>query len=130
MHIINICFIICHFCDLSILVLSIMGLTFVLLVETSDTLYGLEIIPVCDIITGLKIFTESDISPNVAFHKAYTTDVAYLQGTLTPLDTCSRPIWNLHMFYLLRPFPNLSLFSWTMLFKHSSVLYRFCHWQL
>ena len=43
------------------LVLSLLGLAFVLLVETSDTLYRLDNIPVCDIITGLNIFTEFDI---------------------------------------------------------------------
>ena len=31
------------------------------------------------------------------------TGVACRQGTLTPPDTWSRPIWDLHMFYLLRP---------------------------
>ena len=50
------------------------------------------------------------------------------QETLTPLDTYSRPIWNLHMFFLLRqiPFPNVSLYFWTMHFEHPSVLSRFC----
>ena len=43
------------------LVLSLLGLAFVLLVETSDALYRLDILPVCDIITGLNI-TVSDIS--------------------------------------------------------------------
>ena len=45
------------------LVLSLFGtcINFVLLVETSDTLYRFDITPVCDIITGLNIFTESDI---------------------------------------------------------------------
>ena len=38
---------------------------------------------------------------------------------------------DLHMFYMLRPvfFPNLSLFFRTMLFKHLSVLSRFCSMQ-
>ena len=44
-----------------------------------------------------------------------------------PQDTCSCPIWDLHMFYLLRPIfsPNLSLFFRTMLFERPSVLSRF-----
>ena len=47
--------------------------------------------------------------------------VAWTQGTLTPPDTWSRPIWDLHTFYLLRPihFPKVSLFFRTMLVEHS-----------
>ena len=43
------------------------------------------------------------------FHKTFETDVACWQETLTPPDTWSRPIWDLHMFYmyLFRPFLNL-----------------------
>ena len=50
------------------------------------------------------------------------------RGTLTPLDTWSRPIWDLHMFYMLRPilFPYLSLFFRTTHFQHPSELSRFC----
>ena len=51
------------------------------------------IIIFCDIITGLNIITESDISPNIGFHRASTTGVACQQGTLTPPDTWSRPFW-------------------------------------
>ena len=38
-------------------------------------------------------------------------------------------LWDLHMFYLLRPilFPNLSLFLRTMLFEYPSALTRFCY---
>ena len=44
------------------LVLCLLGLAFFLLVETSDTLYRLDIIPVCDINTGLNIL-------NLTFHE-------------------------------------------------------------
>ena len=92
-----------------------LGLAFVLLVETSYSLYRGDITPVCDIINGLDIITESDILPNIGFHGASRSamGVACRQGTLTPPDTWSRPILDLHMFYLLRKilFPNLSLFS-------------------
>ena len=62
------------------------------------------------------------------FHRTFATGVACWQGTLTLPDTWSRPIWDLHMFYLLRPilFSNLSLFFRTMNFEYPSVLSRFC----
>ena len=43
------------------------------------------------------------------FHRLFATGVACWQGTLTLPDTWSRPNWDLHIFYLLRPilFPNL-----------------------
>ena len=63
------------------------------------------------------------------FHITFVTGVACWQGTLTPPDTWSRPIWDLHMFYLLRPiiFPNLSWFFpdyslWTSLSTFSILL--------
>ena len=37
----------------------------------------------------------------ISFHRAFATGVACQQGTLTPPDTLS--LWDLHMFYLLRP---------------------------
>ena len=83
------------------LVLSLLGLAFVLLVENSDILYRLDIIPVCDIIPGLNIITESEISPNIGFHRESASAVACQQGTLTPPDTRSCPFWDLHLFYLL-----------------------------
>ena len=52
------------------LVLSLLGLAFVLFVETSDTLYRLDIIPDCDIFTALGIFSESDTSTYIGFHRA------------------------------------------------------------
>ena len=55
------------------------------LVETTDILYRLDIIPVCDIITGFNIFTESAISPN--FLRTSATGGACRQWTLTPPDT-------------------------------------------
>ena len=62
------------------------------------------------------------------FHRTFATGVACWKGTLTPPDTWSRPIWDLHMVYLLRRilFSNLSLFFRTMHFKCPSILYRFC----
>ena len=72
------------------LVLCLLGLAFVLLVETSDTLYRLNILPVCDIITRLNI-TEHDISRNIGLHRSSATGVACRQGTLTPPNTLSRP---------------------------------------
>ena len=73
------------------LVLPLCGLAFVLLVDTSDTMYRLDIIPVCDIITELDIFTEFDILPDIGFNRASATGVACRQRTLTPPDTWSRP---------------------------------------
>ena len=73
------------------LVLSFLGLAFVLLVETSDILYRLDITPVCDIIIGLNIITEFDILLKISFHRASATGMACQQGTLTPPDTWSRP---------------------------------------
>ena len=61
------------------------------------TQYILCLIPVCDMITGLDIDTEFYISPNIGFHRASATGLACRQGTLTPPDTWSRPILDLHM---------------------------------
>ena len=64
------------------------------------------------------------------FHRTFATGVAYRQGTLTILDTWSRPFGDLHMFYLWKQilFPNWSLFFRTiaMLFEYPSVLSRLC----
>ena len=64
--------------------------------------------PFCEI--GSKYCESAESSPNTSL---LATGVTCRQGTLTPPDTWSRSIWDLHMFYLLRPilFPNLSLFS-------------------
>ena len=63
------------------------------------------------------------------FHRTYATGVACWQGTLTPPDTRSCLIWDLFMFYLLRPilFSNLSLFFPTMNFEYPSVRSRFAY---
>ena len=62
------------------------------------------------------------------FHRTFSTVVACRKGAFTPMDTWSHPIWDLHVFYLLRPilFPNWSLLFRTMHFEHPSVLSRFC----
>ena len=60
--------------------------------ETSDTLYRLDITPVCDFIIGLNIFywIRHFISPNIGFHRASATGVdmptgdAYSSGHLVP----------------------------------------------
>ena len=92
------------------LVLSLLGLAFVLFVETSGTLYRLDIIPVCDI-TGIYIFIISDISPNIDFHRAPATGVACRQGMLTPPDTWSFPTLRLAYVLMSRPVsPELVLF--------------------
>ena len=78
------------------LILSLLGLAkFVLLVETSNTLYRLDIIPVCDIITGRNIFTESEF-PKYWFPKSICnrcgmrTGDAYSSGhlVLSHFGTC------------------------------------------
>ena len=110
------------------LVLSLLGLAFVLLVETSDTIYRLDIIPVCDIITGLNI-----IIKNLTFYQILVS-VEHLQrvwhanrGRLLLRTPGPVP---LELAYVLlvetNPFPNLSLFYRTMLFEFPSVLSRFC----
>ena len=69
-----------------------------------DTLIvGFNILSVCDIITGLNIFTESDILPNIGFHRAFATGVACRQGTLTPPDTWSCPTLGLACVLMSRP---------------------------
>ena len=83
------------------LVLSFSGLAFVRLVETSVTLYRLDIIPV--FITEHDIFTESDILPDIGFHRASATGVACRQGTLTPPDTWSCPTLGLACVLMSRP---------------------------
>ena len=59
------------------------------------------------------------------FHRTSATGVACRHGSLTPPDTLSRPIWNLHMFNLLRKILFLILviiFSDYMHIEHSLVL--------
>ena len=101
-------------------------LQFVLLVETSDTLNRLDIIPVCDIITGL------DILLNLTFHQILVS-IKHLQrvwhanrGRLL-LRTPGPVPFGLAYVLLVEtnPFPNLSLFYRTMLLEYPSVLSRF-----
>ena len=107
-------------------------LVFVLLVETSGTLYRLDIIPVFDIITRLNIFIQ-----NLTFYQILVS-VEHLQrmwhtnrGRL--LLRIPGPV-PLRLAYVLlvetNPFPNLSLFYRTMLFEYPSVLSRFCFFPL
>ena len=63
-----------------------------------------------DIIMGLHIFSEYDMSPNIGVHRASSTGVECQQGTLTPPDTWSSPIWDLHNYVLhveTNPFPEI-----------------------
>ena len=53
--------------------------------------------PYHDLITELDIYRIS-----MGFHRAFTKDVTCQQKTVTPPDTCSRPIYELYVFYLLR----------------------------
>ena len=77
---------------------------------------------------NITILTKVTLPNWKGFNWIYATGLACQQGTLTPPDTWFRPIWDLHIFYLLRPilFPNLSLFVRTMHFKHPSVLSPLC----
>ena len=78
------------------LVLSSLGLAFVLLVETSDTFYRLDIIPVCGIFTGLNIL--------LTFHQIVVS-IGHLQrvwhadrGRLLLRTPGPVPLWDLHVF--------------------------------
>ena len=103
------------------LVLSLCGLALHLLVETSDTLYRLDIIPVCDIITELDILTD------IGFHRASVTGVAYHRGRLLLRTPGPVPFGLAYvLLFETNPFPNLSLLYRTMLFEYPSVLSRFC----
>ena len=110
------------------LVMSLLGLTFVLLVETSDILYRLDIIPVCDIITGLN-----SIILNLTFHQILVS-IEHLQrvwhakrGRLLLRTPGPVPLGLVYVLLVeTNPFPNLSLFYRTMLFEYPSVLSRFC----
>ena len=56
-------------------------------------------------------FTESEISPDIGFHRESATGVACRQGTLTPPDTWSCPTLGLASVLMLRPIsPELVLF--------------------
>ena len=61
------------------------------------------ITPVYDTFPWFDFLPNLTLLLNIGFHRASATGVACRQGTLTPPDTWSRPLWDLHMFYLLRP---------------------------
>ena len=93
--------------------------------NTMITLYRSDFILIRDIFLFLP--NSTFYCHKRGFHRTFATGVTCWHGTLTPPDTWSGPIWDLHMFDLLTPifFPNL-LFFRTMLFEHPSVLSRFC----
>ena len=79
------------------LVLPLSGLAFVLLVETRDTKYRLDIISVCDI-TRLNIFL------NLTYHQILVS-IEHLQrvwhaerGRLLLRTPGPVPLWDLHVF--------------------------------
>ena len=82
------------------LVQSLLGLAFVLLVENSDNLHRLDVIPVSDIIIGLNSLLNLTCQKNIGFQRASATGVTCQQGKLAPPDTWL-VLWDLHMFYLL-----------------------------
>ena len=109
------------------LVLPLCGLAFVLLVDTSDTMYRLDIKPVCDIITELNILL------NLTFYQILVS-IEHLQrvwhadsGRLLLRTPGPVPLGLAYVLLVeTNPFPNLSLFYRTMLFEYTSVLSRFC----
>ena len=90
--------------------------------NTMTFLHRSDIIPIRD----LFFFTELDLYRIMkGFNKTFATGVACWQGTLTPPDTWSCLIWDLHMFYWLRP-DLFSILFRTMLFEYTSVLSQIC----
>ena len=77
----------------------------------------------------IRLYTKQWSYYRTRFFTEFATGLACRQGTLTPRDTWFRPIYNLHMFCLLRPilFPSLSLFFRTIHLNHLFVICRFCH---
>ena len=80
------------------LVLPLSGLVFVLLVETSDTKYRLDFMPVCDIFTRLNILL------NLTYHQILVS-IEHLQrvwhadrGRLLLRTPGPVPLWDLHVF--------------------------------
>ena len=106
------------------LVLPLSGLAFVLLVETSDTKYRLDI-PVCDIFTRLNIL--------LIYHQILVS-IEHLQrvwhadrGRLLLRTPGPVPLGPAYVLLVeTNPFPNLPLFYRTMPFEYPSVLSRFC----
>ena len=62
---------------------------------------------------------------DASFHRTFVRGVEYQQWTLTPPDKWSRPNWDLHMFYSLRPFflPNFRYFMDYTLYTFSTLSY-------
>ena len=89
---------------------------------TSPTHYLLITLSEHDLFTKFYITELERFRQNICNGCGMQAGDADSSGHLVP------SLWELHMFYLLRPilFPNLSLFFQTMLFEYLSVLSRFC----
>ena len=69
----------------------------------------------------IRLCTELDFLPNLSgFHRTFALGVACRQGTLTPPDTWSCPIWDLQMFFcwdhwhsIIRNTTNSWLLAWS-----------------
>ena len=65
----------------------------------NDTLNWSDITPICELITELDFNTDFDLITEVwRFPKNIATGAASQRRTLTPPDTWSCPIWDLHLF--------------------------------
>ena len=65
----------------------------------NDTLIRSDITPICEFITELDLNTDFDlINEFWRFPWSIATGAASQQRTLTPPDTWSCPIWDLHLF--------------------------------
>ena len=74
-----------------------------------DILHWSDITPIFDHVTDLDLMTFYLIA--WGFHRAFATDAACLQRTLTPMDTCSCHTFGLACVLMLRPIsPELVLF--------------------
>ena len=81
------------------LVLSLLGLAFVLLVETSDILYRLDIIPLCDIIAGLNIIIQNLTIYQILVSIEHLQQVWHAnRGRLLLRTPGPVPLWDLHVF--------------------------------
>ena len=66
----------------------------------NDTLNCIDITPICEFITELDFNTDFDLITEFwRFPWNIATGAASQQRTLTPPDTWSCPIWDLHLFY-------------------------------
>ena len=84
---------------------------------------------ICELVTVYRTrpFTEFwEVSIEHSRRVWHADRDAYSSGHLVP------SLWDLHMFYLLRPmlFPNLPLFVRTMLFEYPSVLISVIYWNV